>query len=218
MKKILFILILIGYSTFIKAQETADQNESQSNESKGLSVKPQMYFYTLHHFNYGNNFLSDGHEPKLAGVGFQLNTIEYYNFKLGFGFDYMRYDVTNVATIGNINRTHYHSAYGKILYQWDITKPISLEPYVGLGAVQVRQNFNLNLNALNEDSNSFYGMIFYAGLNVTFNLIDHFSVYVGGNYNNVSFNIDTHKTWEDYFNKINQAQIHLGLIVTFGDN
>ncbi|GGG36062.1 hypothetical protein [Bizionia arctica] len=206
MKKILLLLVM-GVPGLLFSQET-DKTESEET----LSFKPQFYFYVNHHINSGDNFLADGHDADFVGVGFQINFIKFHDFKFGLGWEFTDYNVTNPATIGNINNTTYLATFGKFQYQWDILKYASLEPYLGIGATKIQQQY------AGANANSFYGMNFYAGLNVTVKIIPNLSLYTGINYNNIWFNVRTNKNWEDYFNKVNQTQIQLGLIVSLGSN
>lgn len=212
MKKIvLFVLIVLPYILFAQEEDSKIENNEIKN-SEGFSFKPQFYFYANHHINHGNNFLSDGHDASFVGLGLQLNLLKFQKFKFGLGWEYHNYDVINPGTIGNIDNTFYTSIFGRFQYQWDLSNRWSLEPYVGIGATKIQQKYD------DSDSDSFYGMNLYVGFNIIFKLIDHISFFTGFNYNNIRFNVNTNKNWEDYFNKINQTQIQLGIIVSIGKN
>lgn len=208
MKKIVLFLVMV-LPCFLLAQ---NEENSDSENTKSFSFKPQFYLYANHHINHGDNFLSDGHDASFVGIGLQLNLLKYQNFKFGIGWEYHNYNVINPATIGNIGYTFYTSVYGKIQYQWDVSKYWSIEPFIGSGATKIRQKYD------DSDNDSFYGMNLYAGFNLTFKISPNISLFTGFNYNNIRFNVNTNKDWEDYFNKINQTQIQLGLIVSIGKN
>ena len=211
MKKIFLFLFLI-LNCIVFAQETTDDTLSEFDKRETLSFKPQIYSYVSHQINSGNNFLSDGHDADFVGFGLQLNLIKYYNFKFGVGWEYNGYEVTNPSTIGNIDNSLYFAMFSKIQYQWDVLDHWSLEPYIGGGATKIQQKYN------NSHSDSFYGMNLYAGINVVLKINPHIAFFTGFNYNHLRFNIDTTKKWQDYFNKVSQTQIQLGLIVSIGKN
>lgn len=211
MKKPISLLILIVHA-FIFAQEAPEKALKEAEKTESFSFKPQIYSYVSHHMNHGYNFLADGHEADFVGFGLQINIVKYNNIKFGIGWEFNDYEVTNPSTIGNIQNSSYFAMFSKIQYQWDILNRWSVEPYLGAGATKIQQKYN------NSNNDSFYGMALYAGFNVTFKINPHMSFFTGFNYNNLRFNIDTNKQWEDYFNKVNQTQIQLGLIVSIGEN
>lgn len=210
MKKVIFLLIVFPHLLFSQSKNDNDNKEQEVEQT--FFYKPQFYIYANHHNNSGNNFLADGHDADFVGVGLQINFVKFHNVKFGLGWEYHNYEVTNYATLGNINNTDYFAVFGKFQYQWDILKHWSIEPYLGIGASRIEQSY------LSSESDDFFGMNLYAGLNVTFKITPHISIFTGANYNNIRYRVNTNRQWEDYFNKINQTQILLGIIFSIYEN
>lgn len=211
MKKLILLLTLVLHSIAF-AQQTTEEALTKTEKTETLTFKPQIYSYVSHHMNNGNNFLADGHDADFVGIGLQINFVKYQNVKFGIGWEYNGYDVTNPNTIGVIHRSLYFAMFGKFQYQLDVFNNWSIEPYIGIGATKIQQKYN------NSHSDSFYGLNLYAGLNITFKINAHIYFFTGFNYNNLRFNVNTVERWQDYFNKINQTQIHLGIIASIGKN
>lgn len=210
MKKVLLILLVLPSLLFSQANEEKDNTKQEVEQT--FFYKPQFYIYVNHHNNSGNNFLADGHDADFVGAGLQINFVKFYNIKFGLGWEYHNYEVTNYSTLGNINNTDYFAVFGKFQYQWDILKHWSIEPYLGIGASRIEQSY------LSSESDDFFGMNLYAGLNITFKITPHISIFTGANYNSIRYRVNTNEQWEDYFNKINQTQILLGLIFSIDKN
>lgn len=205
MKKILLLAILwIPLSNFAQEEPMQDSQDSEP----AVSFDPQFYIFANHHFYSDDNFLSDGHDPDFLGGGFQVNIVTIHHIKFGLSWEGMDYNVTDISKMGNLGNSYYLAGHGKFQYELNLSKNWSVEPYFGIGAVRIVQAYQ------GDQKRSIYGLNLMLGTNVCWMFTEHLGAFVGFNYNKTRFKINTNEVYEDYFNKINQAQIHLGLIIS----
>lgn len=91
---ILFCLTISSYGQEKKAKTSLD-------------FKPQFSLYVIVPNHFGDNYLAKANKPHI-GVGTNLNFIQVQHFKLGMGYDYISYSITDVSKAGNIGSSRYN--------------------------------------------------------------------------------------------------------------
>ena len=89
-------------------------NLSYGQEKKtktSLILKPEFSLYAIVPNNFGDNYLAKTNKP-VIGIGANYNFIQVQHFKLGMGYDYISYSITDITKAGNIGSSRYNSIYG----------------------------------------------------------------------------------------------------------
>ena len=189
LKASIFILFFISFS--IEAQDR-------------LKIKPVGRIYVLKPFHQGDNAFSDAYSSSV-GFGGHLFLPKFKNFRLGFGGDYIPYEVEKENLIGTISTNTYYSAYGLLSYDVNVTEKFNFSPVIGLGSSTLR------MRTRDRRIDSQNGTEFRIGLYSDYTFSPHFGGFVGLYYISNRFKINTHPDFEDYFGKSNSIQVSLGL-------
>lgn len=198
MKKILLIALLLSQTLF--------SQEETVKKDRTFSFNHQLFFFINNHTNFGDNFLSKANEPQFFGFGTQYNFIKFYDFKVGAGYDIMKYKVTDESLAGNISTTNYSNLFLKIQYEYNVSPKWTVEPNIGIGRPSIHQKTG------QKSYGRFYGTSYSLGTNISYELMDHIAIFGGVNYNYSGFKVTTAKEYMDFFEKSNQIQVALGLI------
>lgn len=154
--------------------------------------------------NLGNNYLSKSNEANAGGTVF-FNLIKMSNFKLGGGYDYIPYSITDVTTGANINSSRYNSIYANLSYEIPIIKKINLEPHIGIGSSK------LNLKSGSRSFGHQTGTDFRIGFNLDYAFDDYFAVFIGTAFVKTKFDVNTAPEYVSFYDNSSLIQINIGM-------
>lgn len=194
MKKYTLFLIFI-YGT-ITAQTNAKKDD--------IEFEPIVRFTVFQPIQFGDHSLSKDHSSRI-GFGSSLSLASYINFKIGVGFDIVRYTITNKSNVGNINNSDYSSIYGFIAYDKKINSKFSIIPVIGYGDVLI------NLTSNSRKFGRQGGKELRLGSFLDYNINNTLAAFVGVHYIHTSLKVATNAEIEKYYNQANQIQISIGL-------
>jgi hypothetical protein len=201
MKNIFLLSLLFLYFPLL-GQTTKD-----SSATSPVKFKGKFSFYSFKPIAFGDNFISKGHSDNTIGLGFEIQVITIYNFGISGGGNFSQFDVTDKALAGNATKTNATSFYGKVSYDFTVKNNFEISPFFGVGSAIYSQK---------EDKFKFgtqRGTSFYIGTNFAYKLNKTISFFIGAEYQFNKMNTVTNEEFDDFFNKINQANIRLGLIL-----
>jgi Outer membrane protein beta-barrel domain len=182
-------------------------NISYGQEKKAKSIlnfKPEFSLYAIVTNHFGDNYLAKANKPHI-GIGTNLNLIQLQHFKLGMGYDYIRYSITDVSKAGNIGSSRYNSIYGILGYEIKLSNEFYLQPYLGYGSVK------LNFKSGNRSFGRQTGNDFRIGFNVDYKLDKTISGFAGFGYVSSSYDIKTAPEFVSFYDNSKMLQINIGL-------
>ena len=195
MKRIILVFLVV-FSNSIFAQTDV--------QSTSLQFDSQFRFEIIRPFAFGNNSLSKSHENNI-GFGISLNLIEFRKFRIGGGYDFLNFIVTDFSKAGNFDKSNYNSIYGLVSYDLSLTENLSIVPYFGIGGINIRQKTNDVRNA-NQD-----GTEYKLGAFTDFDFGNSVSCYVRISYVYSKLKINTSPEYEKYFGQAHQIQFAVGI-------
>ncbi|WP_435135456.1 hypothetical protein [Formosa sp. A9] len=197
--RVLFIIVFIWpFVAFAQKQSAENTVRFSANFST----------YLKYDNNLGTHFLGDATEAKFPGFGFQFDFLKYQNLKFGLGVEFMPYDVVDITMAGNIDKTDTRAYFGKFLYEIKLGESWRIAPNLGIGSSIVRQKTSTT------NLDSFKGIKYYAGTNITYKLTEVIGLFLGVNYAFAKYNVNTAEAFESYFRNSTQMQILFGLSFT----
>ena len=188
------VLVILFCNQFSYSQEKKQQVKFHF-ESRLNAILP---------INLGNNYLAKSNEASL-GVALSFNFIKMYNFKLGGGYDFIPYSITDVSTGGNINSSRYNSIYAGLAYEIPIIKKVNLEPYIGIGSSKI------NLKSDNQSFGHQTGTDFRIGFNLDYELNDYFAFFMGTAFVKTKFDVNTSPEFVSFYDNSSLIQINIGM-------
>ncbi len=195
MKHYLCLLMVICSSiSFAQNNTTNDYLEFDTN----------FRIQTFHPIHFGNTALSKAHKPR-PGFSVQMNLLDYHNVKVGFGVDFVTYDITDKEIIANLSTSKYSSSYLLISYEHALTDKILITPNLGYGSA------SLHLGSRNSRFGEQSGTEFRIGAMIDYRIGETIFIFGGINYVNNKFDIETAPEYESFFSKANQIQLNLGI-------
>lgn len=200
MRLLLILFFVLPY--FATAQEEPIETK------QGLSFTPGLLVYLKHDNDFGNSFLTEAHDSKFPGSGFQFNFLRYRNFVFGLGMEFMTYKVVDITMAGNINKGTTSNVFFKTHYLLNLGDSWSLEPNLGIGGSRFRQK------SKEKNLNGFSGTKFYAGTNFTYKFDDVIGVFAGLKYAFTKYQVNTAPEFENYFRNSSQIQAIFGISFT----
>lgn len=169
-----------------------------------ISFKPEFSFYAIVPNNFGENYLAKANKSE-TGIGTTFSFMKVQDFKLGMGYDYIYYAITDVTKAGNISSSRYNSFYGSLAYEIKISKKFYLQPYIGIGAV------NLNFKSKDRSFGHQTGTDFRIGFNVDYKLDKTISAFAGIGYIITKYDINTAPEFISFYDNSKMLQINIGL-------
>lgn len=176
-----------------------------------LTLNPEIHFYLIAPFNIGDNYLAKANDSKI-GVGTTINFIQFQHFKLGMGYDYIGYSVTDVSRAGNYESSRYNAFYGLLSYEIKLSNDIKVQPYLGLGSV------NLNFKSGSKSFGHQTGNDFRLGCNVEYKLDKTISAFGGFGYVSSNYDVKTAPEFVSFYDSSKMIQVNVGLKIEFVNN
>ncbi|GIZ09288.1 hypothetical protein FUMI01_20150 [Flavobacterium sp. UMI-01] len=161
--------------------------------------------------SFGDNYLSKANK---ANLGFAASVIfvHFEKIKLGIGYDYINYSVTDISKAGNYHFSRYHSVYGILAYDIKISKAFLLEPSIGIGSVDLK--FKDKNRSFGEQS----GTDFRIGCKGLYSFDRTFATYVGAGFVTAKFEVNTNPEFESFYDHSKMLQIIVGLRINLDNN
>lgn len=182
-------------------------NISYGQEKKGktsLDFKPEFSLYVISPDNSGENYLAKANKA-LIGFGTNINLIQFKRFKLGMGYDYIGYSITDVSRAGNIGSSRYNAVYGLLGHEIKISNEFYLQPYLGYGSVKL--NFKSGDRRFGHQT----GNDFRIGCTVEYKLDKTVSAFAGIGYVSSSYDIKTAPEFVYFYDNSIMLQINIGI-------
>lgn len=173
-----------------------------------LVFKPEFSLYAIVPNNFGDNYLAKANKPHI-GVGTNFNIIQFQHFKLGMGYDFISYSITDVSKAGNIGSSRYNSFYGLLGYEIKLSNEFYLQPYLGFGSVKL--NFKSGDRSFGHQT----GNDFRIGFNVDYKLDKTISAFAGIGYLSSNYDIKTAPEYISFYDNSKMLQINIGIKVKF---
>lgn len=173
-----------------------------------ITFKPEFSLYTIVPINFGDNYLAKANKEHI-GIGTTLNLIQIQHFKLGIGYDYINYSITDVSKGGNISSSKYNSFYGFFAYKIDLSNKFILQPYLGLGSIK------LNLKNGNRSFGHQTGTDFRIGVNTDYKLNETFSAFAGIGYISTKYDVQTVPELISFYDNSKMIQMNIGMKLNF---
>lgn len=198
MKKYIVLLLYIVQSSF---------GQSKSPVAV-FNFDPEFNFYASVPQDFGANYLAKANSPDL-GLGLHYNFLQARNFKLGFGYDFIYYAVTDVSRAGNYNSTRYHSYMGTLAYELKLASKWQFEPYVGFGSTKLK--FKSQSRKFGHQT----GTVFKLGTKASYRLDKTFSTFLGVEYVGATYDVNTVPEWVSFYDHSKRMQVNLGIKIEF---
>lgn len=182
-------------------------NLSYAQEKKtkpSLVFKPEFSLYAITPNNFGDNYLAKANKPHI-GIGSNFNFLQIQHFKLGMGYDYISYSVTDISRAGNIGSSRYNSFYGLLGYEIKLSNDIYLQPYWGFGSVK------LNFKSGDRSYGHQTGNDFRIGCNFDYKLDKTISAFAGLGYVSSNYDINTAPEFVSFYDNSKMLQINIGI-------
>jgi len=197
MKKLFTLVGLLG-AVMMSAQETAD------NAGEGFRIDWNFRAYGIYPIQLGDHSLAKAHDANI-GYGLNMGFVSYDNFSLYGGLEFVKYDVTDRARIGNIENSNYTSVYGAVKYKIAVADNIALYPAIGLGSTVIKQRTR----------NKFFGeqdgTELRLGLSANYSVSERWSLFLGTHFIYSRLQINTSPEYEKFFGQANQLQLSVGI-------
>lgn len=175
-----------------------------SQETDRFEINGLWKFQLLHPVHFGDNALAKGYDSDL-GFGLEIGLFKYNNLRFGIGYNIVQYKVTDTQMIGNIRNGNYTSIYGSFSYEYQIIDAISVIPNIGYGYAKLA-NRSSSKSFGSQDGNEFR-----VGLTGNYNFTKFSSVYIGVQFIHTTLDVKTAPEYVDYFGKMNQIQLAVGV-------
>jgi hypothetical protein len=173
-----------------------------------LTFKPELNFYIIAPNNFGENYLAKANDSKI-GIGTNLNFIEVQHFKLGMGYDYIGYSVTDVSKAGNYKSSRFNAVYGTLSYEIKLSNDFKVQPYLGIGSVKL--NFKSGDRSFGHQT----GNDFRIGFNLDYKFDKTISAFAGLGYVSTNYDVKTAPEFISFYDNSKMLQINLGIKLNF---
>lgn len=177
----------------------------QEKKPKSPSIFTEEFsLYIIAPNNFGDNYLAKANKPRI-GIGANLYLFKFKNFKLGMGYDYIGYSITDVSLAGNIGSSRNNSAYGLLGYEIKLSNKLYLQPYLGFGSVKL--NFKSGDRSFGHQN----GNDFRIGCNVEYKLDKIVSAFAGFGFVSTNYDINTAPEFVSFYDNSKMLQINIGI-------
>ena len=194
MKKIIYFLAFLCQFTYSQTKKSTD----------GFMIEPVFRINAVKTNQFGDNFLAKANQPDL-GFSIEFGFLKYKKITSTLDYNYNYFSVTDIEKAGNINSTRFSSFGAKILYEIDVYKKFSLQPYFGIGNPTL--NFKSSSTSFGEQKGNDYKLGFYVNCNLDKTLAFSF----GTEYNWAKYNIETVPELVEFYKNSNAIKITLGI-------
>lgn len=182
---------------------------TKAQEKSAFQPKPELKVYYGIPTAFGDNMLSKAHEAK-SNFGFWTSPFSIYNFKIGVGFDLTKFDVTDHAVAGNMDKADLFSVYGFVGYPLKISEKFEFESRAGIGWNKMRQKTGT------ERYGNMKGIGFILGGNLEYEISYPFQIFAGFDYSYSKFNVNANQEYQSFFDQSQRFSILAGIKVNFG--
>lgn len=169
-----------------------------------FDLAPELNIIFFKPIQFGNHSLAESHESSF-GAGISIYTFEYKNFRIGSGFDFSRYTITDFQKMGNITNSNYTSFYGTICYDLPVNSHIILQPNFGVGSAKLHQKTGRRSFGYQYGTELRFGLVGNYKINKTI------SGFVGAQYIQTYFRLKTAPEFEKFFGQAQQIQLSIGI-------
>lgn len=181
----------------------------QDKKTKNMVIfKPELTFSIIAPNNFGDNYLAKANNSKI-GIGTNLNFIEVQHIKLGMGYDYIGYSVTDVSKAGNYKSSRYNAFYGTLGYEIKLSTDFEVQPYLGYGSAKL--NFKYDNRSFGHQT----GNDFRIGLNVDYKLDKTISAFGGFGYVTSNYDVKTAPEFVSFYDNSKMLLINIGFKIKF---
>lgn len=194
MKKIIYFLAFLCQFTHSQTKKSTD----------GFMIEPVFRINAVKTNQLGDSFLAKANQPDL-GFGIELGFLKYKKITSTLDYNYNYFSVTDIEKAGNINSTRFSSFGAKILYEIDVYKKFSLQPYLGIG------NPTLNFKSSSTSFGKQNGIDYKIGFYTNYNLNENVAFSFGTEYNWAEYIIETVPEFVDFYKSSNAIKFILGV-------
>ncbi|HEX8563452.1 MAG TPA: hypothetical protein VF676_10780 [Flavobacterium sp.] len=176
----------------------------QQDAANHFELNPVWKFELSRPLPFGDNSLAKAYSNNF-GFGVELDLFKYDRFRLGGGFNFVRYKVAEKSLIGNFEYANYSSEYVAVSYEYPVTEAISITPELGYGYAKLHQKSASRSFGWQDGNELRLG----ATGNCYFS--EYSSVYLAIRFIHTSLDITTNREFADFYSKMNQLQFAVGL-------
>lgn len=203
------ILLLFFLQNFAQTNPTAQytaeiQNNVAEEDTDTFTISTLWRFYPISAVHFGKNAFAEAHENG-SGFGGSLGLAKYGNFRLGFGYEFTKHQVSDISKVGNFSRSNNQSLHLFVSYDYEINKTFLITPVIGFGGNTIYQRNSA------KRFGHYGGNHFRVGCFTDVSLNNNIAVFVGIHYINTQFGISTNAAYQDYFEKSQHVQFSIGI-------
>lgn len=166
--------------------------------------RPELKIHVGYMVNTGNNMLGKAHEPGV-NLGFWTSPFSVYNFKIGFGFNYAQFKISDASLAGNIGHSDLFDFYGFVAYPVKISEKFEIESKAGIGGNKLRQKTG------NNKFGNMKGASYLAGVNLEYEVAWPFEVFAGADYVYSRFSVKSYPDYGSFFKNADQLNFFAGI-------
>lgn len=155
---------------------------------------------------FGDNMLAKAHKPQFGGA-MNASLFSLLGVRAGIGGSIAHYKVDDRTLAGDFRRSSYMALYPFLAYPIAVSDKITLSPEVGGGFAFIHQSKSPDRESDQE------GFELRAGVYASYRLSQHTSVYGGISYQHAQLEGQAPPALKDYYSKMEQLQIGIGLQV-----
>ncbi len=200
------LFFLQNFAQVNPAPQNTDETENYVDEEDAntFAIRTLWRFYPISAVHFGENAFAEAHENG-SGFGGSLGLAKYGNFRMGFGYEFTKHQVSDVSKVGNFSRSNNQSLHLFVSYDYEINKTFLITPVIGYGGNTVNQRDSA------KRFGRYGGNHFRMGCFTDVSLNKNIAVFVGIHYINTQFGIKTNAAFQDYFEKSQQVQFSIGI-------
>ncbi len=194
--KIILLLITTLFFQVAYSQEASTADKVQFDGS--------FRIYGAKYFNFGNNFLAKANND-IIGFGVDFSVLKFKDFSASAGYERVNYSVTDFQKAGNISGTRLNSFNFKLLYEQELSKRFSVQPFVGIGGPTL--SFRSGRRQFGKQN----GTDFKIGFNTDYYISKNFAFFITTEYILSKYKIQTVPELVKFYEDANALKFSLGI-------